>query len=572
MTLKVLGLNSEGHDTSACIVIDGKLIAACEQERYDKAKHSKNFPNDAINDCLKIAKLKIKDIDVISSGFDPHILIRELYLKPAIKDNKRVEFLINNIERIKSIHFLEKTIQKKLNVKTKIEFNNHHLCHLASTYYPSGFQKAVVVSYDGIGESESGAFAIANKGNIKVLDVKNVYPNSFGLIYSAITFYLGWKPFCDEGIIMGLAPYGDSRKKVKGTNKTYYDFFKDIICINKKNPLEYQINKKWIAYHLKRDVWISDEFIKVFGKPKKYLNKLTEHHMNIAKALQDRLEYVVCKQLDHLQKKYKIDNLCLAGGVALNCSLNGKIKKKKIFKNIFIQPASGDAGIAYGSCLVSTLKRKKLKVKKMNNFYTGLRENEKIIKKNLIKNKIQYKKFSNNNIYNEIRKNLVNGKIIGIFRGAAEFGPRALGNRSIISKPYPSKMRDHLNKNVKFREFFRPFAPMVLNENREEFFDLNQESPHMLIACKAKNKNKKKIPAVVHVDNSCRVQTVTNETNPFFYKLIKNFYKHTGVPVILNTSFNIKGQPIVNDSLDAIKCFKKYNIDVLVLENFIIEK
>ena len=572
MTLKVLGLNSQGHDTSACIVIDGKLIAACEQERYDKVKHSRNFPKDAINDCLKIAKLKIKDIDVISSGFDPHILIRELYLKPAIKDNKRVEFLINNIERVKDIHFIEKIIQKKLNIKTKIEFNNHHLCHLASAYYPSGFQKAVVVSYDGIGESESGAFAIANNGKIKVLDVKNVFPNSFGLIYSAITFYLGWKPLCDEGIIMGLAPYGDSRKIVKGTNKTYYDFFKDIICINKKNPLEYQINKKWIAYHLKRDVYISDEFIKIFGKPKKYSNKLTEHHMNIAKALQDRLEYVVCKQLKYLKKKYKIDNLCLAGGVALNCSLNGTIKKKKIFKNIFIQPASGDAGIAYGSCLVSTLKRKKLKVKKINNFYLGLRENEKIIKKNLTKNKIQYKRFSNNNIYNEIRKNLINGKIIGIFRGAAEFGPRALGNRSIISKPYPSKMRDHLNKNVKFREFFRPFAPMVLNENREEFFDLNQESPHMLIACKVKNKNKKKIPAVVHVDNSCRVQTVTNETNPFFYKLIKNFYKHTNVPVILNTSFNIKGQPIVNDSLDAIKCFKKYNIDVLVLENFIIKK
>lgn len=572
MNFKVLGLNSEGHDTSACITINGKLIAACEQERYDKVKHSRNFPLDAINDCLKIAKLKIEDIDVISSGFDPQKLITDLYLKPAINNRERINFLINDIEKIKNFHFLEKTIQKKLKVKKKIEFNNHHLCHLASAYYPSGFQKSIVVSYDGTGESESGAFAIANKGKIKVLDCKNAYPNSFGLIYSAITFYLGWKPFCDEGIIMGLASYGDSSKKVKGTNKTYYDFFKDIICFNKKNPLNYEINKEWIAYHIKRDVWVSNKFIKFFGKPKKYSSKLTEHHMNIAKALQDRLEYVVCEQLKYLKKKYKTENLCLAGGVALNCSLNGRIKSEKIFKNVFIQPASGDAGISYGSCLVTTLKKRKLNTKKLDNFYSGLRENEKIIKKNLIKNNVKYVKFNNNSIYDEIRKRLLDGKIIAICRGAAEFGPRALGNRSIIAKPYPSKMRDHLNKNVKFREFFRPFAPMVLNENREEYFDLNQESPHMLIACKAKNKNKNKIPAVVHVDNSCRVQTVTNKSNPFFYKLIKNFYKHSGIPVILNTSFNIKGQPIVNDSLDAIKCFKKYNIDVLILENFFIEK
>ena len=572
MSLKVLGLNSEGHDTSACITIDGKLIAACEQERYDKIKHSRNFPLEAIKDCLKISKLSINDIDVISSGFDPQILIRDLYLKPSIENYDRLSFFINDIERIKSWHNLEKQIQNKLKIKKKIEFNNHHLCHLASAYFPSGFQKALVVSYDGLGESESGAFAIGNKGKIKVLNYKNLYPNSLGLLYSAITFYLGWKPFCDEGIIMGLAPYGNSQAKIKGTNKTYYDLFKDIICLNKNNPLQYEINKKWIAYHIKRDVWVSKEFIKIFGKPKKYSSKITKHHMNIAKALQDRLEYVVCKQLKYLKKIYKIENLCLAGGVALNCSLNGRIKKEKIFKNIFIQPASGDAGISYGSCLVSTLKRKKLKTKRINNFFTGTRESERIIKKNLIKRKIKFKKLNNKLLHNEISKKLLEGKIIGVFRGPAEFGPRALGNRSIISKPYPERMKDHLNKNVKFREFFRPFAPMVLNEKKEEYFDLNQESPHMLIACKAKMKNRNKISAVVHVDNSCRVQTLTNQTNPFFYKLLNNFYQKSGVPVILNTSFNIKGQPIVNDSVDAIKCFKKYNIDVLILENFIIEK
>lgn len=572
MSLKVLGLNSEGHDTSACITINGKLVAACEQERYDKFKHSRNFPINAINDCLKIAKLKLQDIDIISSGFDPQILIRDFYLKPALNNKERVNFLINDIDRIKKYQNLEKNIQEQLKTKKKIEFNNHHLCHLASAYFPSGFKKAVVVSYDGTGESESGAFAIANNGKIKVLDVKNSYPNSFGLIYSAITFFLGWKPFCDEGIIMGLAPYGNSKQKVKGTKKTYYDFFKEIIQYDKKNPLNYKINEKWIYYHIKRDVWISEEFKKNFGNPKKYSSKITNHHMNIAKALQERIEFVICKQLKFLKNKLKTENLCLAGGVALNCSLNGLIKKKKIFKNIFIQPASGDAGISYGSCLVSTFNRQKLLPKKMNDFYAGFRENEKSIKKNLDKTKLKYKKLNESKIYEVISKKLMEGKIIGIFKGAAEFGPRALGNRSIICKPFPVSMRDHLNKNVKFREFFRPFAPMVLNENREEFFDLDQESPHMLIACKAKNKNKDKIPAVVHIDNSCRVQTVTKKTNNFFYKLIKKFKSYSGVPVILNTSFNIKGQPIVNDSLDAIKCFKKYNIDILILDNFILEK
>lgn len=572
MSLKVLGLNSEGHDTSACITINGKLVAACEQERYDKIKHSRNFPIDAINDCLKIAKLKLKDIDIISSGFDPQILINDFYLKPALNNKERLNFLINDIDRIKKYQNLEKNIQEQLNTKKKIKFNDHHLCHLASAYFPSGFKKAAVVSYDGTGESESGAFAIANNGKIKVLDAKNSYPNSFGLIYSAITFFLGWKPFCDEGIIMGLAPYGNSKQKVKGTNKTYYDFFKEIIQYDKKKPLSYKINEKWISYHIKRDVWVSDEFKKNFGQPRKYSTKITDHHMNIAKALQERIEFVICKQLKFLKKKLKTENLCLAGGVALNCSLNGLIKKKKIFKNIFVQPASGDAGISYGSCLVSTFNRQKLLPKKMNNFYAGFRESKKSIKRNLNKNKLRYKKLSDSEIYDVISKKLMEGKIIGIFNGAAEFGPRALGNRSIISKPFPVSMRDHLNKNVKFREFFRPFAPMVLNENREEFFDLDQESPHMLIACKAKYKNKHKIPAVVHVDNSCRVQTVTKKTNIFFYKLITKFKSYSGVPVILNTSFNIKGQPIVNDSLDAIKCFKKYNIDILILDNFILEK
>jgi carbamoyltransferase len=247
--MKILGLNYGGHDTSACISINGKIIAACEQERYDYEKHSRNFPIRAINDCLKIAKLKIKNIDLISFSNDPYLQIREKYIKLATEDNSRVNFLINEFERIKKLSETEKFIRKKLNFKKKIDFNEHHHCHLASTFYPSGFKKSLIVSYDGIGEIHSALFAVGNKNRIKIIHQENKYPNSLGLIYTAITFYLGWKIFCDEGIIMGLAPYGNSKNKLKKSNKRYIDFFREIIKIDKKDPLKYIINKDWIDYH-----------------------------------------------------------------------------------------------------------------------------------------------------------------------------------------------------------------------------------------------------------------------------------------------------------------------------------
>ena len=567
---KVLGIEYGGHDTSATLMINGKIEAACEQERFDLKKHSRAFPKDAIQECLKIAGVKIDDLDEISFGGDYIDMIRKVYLKPALEKKERIEFLINDIERIKKFFNFEQIIRNETNYKGQINFYRHHLCHLASTYFPSGFNNSLIVSYDGMGEIETGMIGIGDKGRIKIIDDVNRYPHSLGLIYSALTFYLGWKHHCDEGIIMGLAPFGDYNAEVPNKKKTYLQFFEEIVL--EKGPLNYQIDLSWIEYHKKRDTWISSKFEKTFGKKRNYDEDITNHHKNIAAALQKRLEDVVLNQLKWLKKKFNKNQLCISGGVGLNCSLNGKIEKSRIFEEIFVQPASGDAGISLGSAYLATSKfyNYNMLPKKNHNFYLGSRASEDEINIAIKSSKVSYKKLKS--VEKETAKFLSEGKIIAWFQGATEFGPRALGNRSILSRPFPESQRDFINNRVKFREAFRPFAPAVLSEFSQEYFTLNQESPHMLIASQVTEEKKNIIPAVVHIDNSCRVQTVREQNNQRFYNLIKEFYKITKCPVLLNTSFNVKGQPIVNKPDQAIKCFLSTKIDILVMENYIITK
>lgn len=371
---------------------------------------------------------------------------------------------------------------------------------------------------------------------------------------------------------MGLASYGNPRKKIPNNKKTYIQVFREIIGF-KKN-LNIHINKDWITFHKERDTWLSKKFIKVFGNRKKYKSRITQHHKNIAAALQLRLEEIVLYQLNFLKKKFKLSKLCLAGGVALNCSMNGKIVKSKIFDEIFVQPASGDAGLAIGAAINCSLENQpKKKLSFETNCYLGSRYSNFEIKKtiNKFKNKIKIVK-SGTNIYDFASDVLLKKKVIGWFQGAAEFGPRALGNRSILASPNPIKIKDHINKNVKFRENFRPFAPAILNEFANDYFKINQKSEYMLIAFDVKSEMKKYISATVHVDDTCRVQTVTENSNKKFYDLLKKMYEKTNNPVLLNTSFNIKGQPIVNSPEDAIKCFLKYKIDFLIIGDYILRK
>ena len=568
--MKILGINYGGHDTSAALIKDGKLICAFEEERFNKEKHTKKFPINSIKECLKFSKLKINDINHIALPNDSKRLIRKFWLEGALENDYGLKKMIDEFKIIKKCYDLENSIKKKLGYNGVINGYRHHLNHLSSCFYPSNFKKSLVVSYDGVGEGETGYFAIGKNNKLEIIHNKNVFPNSLGLIYAAITSYLGWRYACDEGIIMGLASYGNPHEKIPKKNKTYIQVFREIIS---SNNLDLKIDNDWITYHKERDTWLSEKFIKTFGKRRLFKNKLTQHHKNIAAALQLRLEEVVLSQLKYLKNKFKIKNLCLSGGVALNCSMNGRIAKSKLFENIFVQPASGDAGLAIGAainCSLEVAPKKKLVFE--TNCYLGSRYSNHSIKKviNKYKNKVQIVK--NKKYFDFASEVLIKKNIIGWFQGAAEFGPRALGNRSILAAPNPSKIRDIINKKVKFREDFRPFAPAILEEYSSEYFELNQASEHMLIACNVKPRMKKNISATVHVDNTSRVQTVTRNSNEKFYNLLKMMFMKTKVPVLLNTSFNIKGQPMVNSPNDALLCFLKYKIDYLFIGDYILKK
>ena len=569
--MKILGINIESHDTSAALIIDGRLICAFEEERFNKKKHTRAFPINAIKECLKFSKNKINSIDYIAVSTDPIRHIRKFWLEGAIKHDYRLKMMLDEKDSMQNFYNIENLIRSTLKYKKKIKYYKHHLNHLTSCYYPSNFKKALVVSYDGVGEGETGYFSIGNKNKIKVIHKNNLFPNSLGLLYAAITSYLGWRYSYDEGIIMGLASYGNPNSKIPKNKKTYIQVFREII--NYKNNLNINIDTDWITFHKERDTWISEKFIKVFGKKRKYENRLTQHHKDIAAALQLRLEEIVLHQLRFLKKKYKLSKLCLAGGVALNCSMNGMIAKSKIFDEIFVQPASSDAGLSIGAAINCSLEfQPKKKLIFESNCYLGSRYSNLEIKKviNIFKNKVKI--IRNKNIYNFASNVLMKQKIIGWFQGAAEFGPRALGNRSILAAPSPTKIKDHINKNVKLRENFRPFAPAVLGEFASRYFNITQKSEYMLIAFDVKPKMKKHVSATVHVDNTCRVQTVTKDSNKRFYNLLKMMYEKTNNPVLLNTSFNIKGQPIVNSPEDAIKCFLKYKIDFLFIGDYILQK
>ena len=568
--MKILGIKYGGHDTSAALMIDGELVAACAQERYTKDKHSRKFPFEAINDCLKIGGISINDIDEIAYVNDIKTFLKEIYLKPALKSFNRLKFLFKDFDKFLNLFNSEKIVRQNLNYKGKINFYRHHFCHIASAYFPSGFENALCLSLDGMAENETGMIAEANSGKINILNAKNLYPDSLGLFYSAITDYLGWKHHCDEGIIMGLAPYGNPHEIILNTNKSYIEVFDEILI--EKNEFEFKVNLDFVDYYTERNKWVTDKFKKIFGQKRKHTDPLTQHHKNIAAALQLKLENFVINKLRAAKKKYGYKKLCLSGGVALNCSMNGKIEQSKIFDEIYIQPASADDGCAIGACYLANIKNNKEHFIPRPNYnsYLGSRYSDDEIEKELKDSNLNY--FKSLNIFKDTAEQLSKGRIIGWFQGAAEFGPRALGNRSILCKPHPSEMKDHLNNQVKFRENFRPFAPAVLSEYQKDFFEINQDSFHMLIASKVKKDKKEVIPAVVHVDRSARVQTVTKKSNEKFYKLLLEFNNLTNIPVLLNTSFNVKGQPIVNSPKDAIETFKKTKIDVLSIGNFLLKK
>ena len=591
---KILGISAFYHDSAASILVDGNIIAAAQEERFSRKKHDPRYPFNAIKYVLEEANLELNEVDHIVFFEKPFLKferILETYMAFAPKGFKSFSlsmpiWLREKLFQKKFLFDKLKQHDKNFNDISKINFSEHHYSHAASAFYPSPFEEAIILTLDGVGEWATTTVAIGKKNKLEI--IKEIhFPHSLGLLYSAFTYYTGFKVNSGEYKLMGLAPYGKP-------------IFKDLIIdklLDLKEDGSFKLDMAYFNYATGLTM-TNNKFSKLFGHPARDPRKdlLTEFHMDIAASIQAVTEEIVIKITKDISSKYKIKNLCLAGGVALNCVANGKIQKDKIFDNIWIQPAAGDAGGSLGAALAywhheMTMPRIDFK-DQMKGSYLGPKFENKVIEEKLQLLNAVYKKLSSKEVITLIAKELSNEKTVGWFQGRMEFGPRALGGRSILADPRSSKMQKELNLKIKFRESFRPFAPSVLFEDINEWFELNCESPYMLLVSDVKkekqikmkkedeklfgieklNIKRSSIPAITHVDYSARIQTVHEETNQKYYELIKEFKKITNCPVLVNTSFNVRGEPIVCSIEDAFNCFMGTNLDILVLEDCVLYK
>ena len=590
----ILGISAFYHDSAACILIDGKIIAAAQEERFTRKKHDPSYPKNAIEFVLNFSNLKLNEIDQIVFFEKPFLKFERLletYVafapKGFVSFSKAIPLWIK--EKLFQKNFLfNKLKQHDQNYKldNNIFFSEHHLSHAASAFFPSPFEEAVILTADGVGEWATTTVAVG-KGNQLEIKKEIHFPHSLGLLYSAFTYYVGFKVNSGEYKLMGLAPYG---------KPIYEEKIKKLIDI--KEDGTFRLDQKYFDYATGLTM-TNKKFNKLFGqKPRDAVKeKITQFHMDIAASIQKVTEEIMIKLLRSIRKDYNIKNLCLAGGVALNCVANGKILKEKIFDNIWIQPAAGDAGGSLGAALAlwyednNNLRKSNLE-DDMQGSYLGPQYSQKQIEEKLNSVGAKFVTLSYDDLIDQTAENLSKEKAIGWFQGRMEFGPRALGNRSILGDPRSDKMQKNLNLKVKFRESFRPFAPSILDENKSEWFDLDIESPYMLLVSEINpekkiemsesqkklfgieklNIKRSKIPAVTHIDYSARIQTVKQKTNKIYYDLISKFKEKTNCPMIVNTSFNVRGEPIVNTPQDAFNCFMGTNLDFLVIGNCILDK
>ena len=591
---KILGISAFFHDSAAAIINKGDIVAAAQEERFTRIKHDPSYPFNAINAVLEQSKCKLSEIE--------HIVFFE---KPFLKFERLLETYMafapkgfKSFSMSMPIWLREKLFQKKFlfeklklhdkNFKDigKIKFSEHHYSHAASAFYPSPFKEAAILTLDGVGEWATTTIALGKENNLDI--IKEIhFPHSLGLFYSAFTYYCGFKVNSGEYKLMGLAPYG----------KPIYE--KRILdnLIDIKDDGTFRLNMKFFNFATGLTM-TNKNFSKLFGEsprnPKKDL--LTQFHMDMASSVQKVTEDIILKLGKSISNEYSVENLCLAGGVALNCVANGKLLKEKIFKNIWIQPAAGDAGGSLGAALAywyQELNNKRIPSdNSMKGSYLGPSYKDVEIENDLKKLNAKFIKLEESNLVKIVAKKLSENNTVGWFQGKMEFGPRALGARSILADPRSDKMQKELNLKIKFRESFRPFAPSVLENKVSDWFEINNESPYMLlvsdikkakqIEMSEKDKNlfgidklnikRSSIPAVTHVDYSARIQTVHKATNRKYYDLIDEFDKLTGCPILVNTSFNVRGEPIVNTVADAFNCFMGTNLDILAIGNFLLYK
>ena len=587
-SLIVIGISCYYHDSSAVLVINGEIVSAFQEERFTRKKFDNSFPINSINSCLKYSNLKMQDVNIISYYEDPDTKLDRI-IKSDLLFNKSK--FIKNLKKTKEWLFNKNNINEMIKLNYS-DFNGeiicfkHHYSHAASAYYPSPFSKSAILTMDGVGEWSTSTIGEGSKNNIE-LKLEERFPNSIGLFYSAITQFCGFKVLSGEYKLMGLAPYGEPK---------YTNELKDnVIEISKDGSIN--MNQEYFNYTTGTNM-ISSQFSKLFKIKQRPENETIKNiYMDIAASAQKVLEDIVLKKVKYTLKITNQKNLCMAGGVSLNCVANEKITNIENLDNVWIQPAAGDAGASLGSALAAYYSiNKNSNIREKNNnlqksSLLGFKYENKEIKKTLDELNFTYEYYNNEERDDIISKNIIQQKVVGLFQGRMEFGPRALGSRSIIADPTNPEMQKKLNLKIKFRESFRPFAPSILEEYVNEWFDTNLiKSPYMLFTSKLKsnklnkvdlnyfqgfdklNANISKVPAVTHVDNSARFQTVNKSENMQFYNIIYSFFKKTGVPILINTSFNVRGEPIVNTPFDALQCFINTNIDVLVLENYIIYK
>jgi len=583
----ILGISAFYHDSAACIVKNGEIIAAAQEERFTRKKHDFNFPHNAINWCLKEAGIETKDINYVVFYDKPFIKFERIvitYLRFAPLGLK--SFMMSMPMWLKNKLHTRDLIKNELpSYDGPVLFTEHHESHAAAAFYPSPFKEAAILTMDGVGEWATASIGIGKDNELTILKELH-FPHSLGLLYSAFTYFAGFRVNSGEYKLMGLAPYG---KPV----------YKDIILkelLDIKEDGSFRMNMKYFNYCAGLTM-TNRRFNKLFGgPPRRPETKITQREMDIAKSIQEVTEEIMLKMARYVKTLTGQDNLCLAGGVALNCVGNGRILEEKIFKNLWIQPAAGDAGGALGAALfiwyryLSNQRNADGLKDSQKGSLLGAHYSNEEIKKVLDEYGIKYELLSRNELIDKVARLISEENVIGWFQGRMEFGPRALGARSIIGDARSQKMQSKMNLKIKFRESFRPFAPSVLKEKCPEYFEMDAESPYMLLVAKVKQdkilaKNdetlqgldklklkRSTIPSVTHVDYSARVQTVDKENNPIFYDMIKKFEELSGCPVIINTSFNIRGEPIACSPLDALRCFLRTDMDYLAIGNFLVNK
>jgi carbamoyltransferase len=620
--VNILGISAFYHDSAACLVRDGQIIAAAQEERFTRKKHDAAFPKNAVEYCLREGGISLAQVDYVAFYEKPFLKFdRILHSYLAYAPCGLKTFLMAIPLWIRERVWMKTLIQEELNntganaenlgarnsplpapghplpvgrgegrgegFAGKILFPEHHESHAASAFFPSPYPEAAFLTVDGVGEWTTTSYGAGRGNKIEMLGELH-FPHSLGLLYSAFTYFTGFRVNSGEYKLMGLAPYGEPK-------------YVDVILrelIDLKEDGSFRLNMKYFNYGVGLTM-TNAAFAKLFGRPpRKPESKLTQHDMDLARSIQDVTEEIMFRMAKHVRQQTGLKNLCLAGGVALNCVANGKILREGIFDNIWIQPAAGDAGGALGAALfawhqvLGNEREADGRHDSQRGSYLGPDFSRDEIHAYLTKNGIAFTELSDAELPEKIADLIKAEKVIGWFYGRMEFGPRALGGRSIIGDAQSSKMQEVMNLKIKFRESFRPFAPSVLREKAAEWFDLKEESPYMLLVAPVANSRQREmtadeqkrfglekllairstIPAVTHVDYSARVQTVTEDHNPMYYRMIKKFDEKYGCPVIINTSFNVRGEPIVGTPEHAYLCFMRTNMDYLLVGNFLVEK